>query len=165
MGVQREKNLAVGTPAGEQVSGMYCEGALADACHSVYCINADNAAIAGDRVDEPGEFGLAAGELADVPRQVRRDSSDRRPLKTRLLILRSRIPIRPPRRCLECQAVGTVKAKRVSQEARGVPARCLVDPPLEIADPARAHARSVGKFFLGEPGLSPQFPEKLSETH
>jgi hypothetical protein len=75
VGVQRQEELPVREPRGEQVSGVYGEGRLADPGHPINRMHPCRGRVAAVRpgavkvADQPIKLGSAAGEAGSVTRQ------------------------------------------------------------------------------------------------
>ena len=164
--VQRQEELPVREPPGQLVRGVHRERGLADAGHPVDRVDAHDPAVgrAGQRAQQPGEFGLAAGEPADIPRQRPGGGRGRRRGRRGL----------PGGQHLggRCPAAGRrdehpphipAQLERVRQQLGAFLAGGPVDAPFQVTDRARAQAGRLGQFLLGQPGLGTQLAQQLGE--
>ena len=168
VGMQRQEKLPVREIAGQPVGGVHGEGGLADARHPIDRMDAHHAAVrghGGQRLQQPGQLGLAAGESGDVTRQAPggcRGEGARRiavpghqHLGGRGLATRRRHEQRTHR---------PGQAQRIGQQQRGVLVGGAVDTPLQVTDRPRAQARRFRQLLLRQPGLVPQPPQQNGET-
>ena len=118
----------------------------------------------GQRSQQPRQFGLPAGEAADITRQVtasRPRWAPRWPRRAGRPAPPRPAPGRgPPRRT---PPAPPAQAERVGQQPGAVLAGRPVDAPLQVTDRARAQPGRLGQFLLGQPGLGAQLPQQLSE--
>ena len=165
--VQRQEELPVREPAGQLVRGVHRERGLADAGHPVDRVDAHDPAVgrAGQRAQQPGEFGLAAGEPADIARQRPGGGRGRRRAVRRGLPGGQHLGGRCPAagRRDEHHPHVPAQLERVRQQLGAFLAGGPVDAPLQVTDRARAQAGRLGQFLLGQPGLGTQLAQQLGE--